>query len=135
MCEIIKYIHFHNKTDLPIMLDSWIDGSNRLHTIKINPRETQIIHSSVGEWHIHSMFEHSSKDRQIWIEKGFEKYTNIGQFRSSPCASGNYSWIDYEDIFECIFSKTELLENEFKGLISFSYAPCKKSVCVKIPRV
>lgn len=68
------YIHFHNNTDLPIMLDSW-------------------------------------------IEKGFEKYTNIGQFRSSPCASGNYSWLDY-GIFECIFSDTESLEC---GLISFSY--------------
>jgi hypothetical protein len=125
-----KYIQFYNNTDLPIMLDSWIDGSNRLHTIKINQREKRIIHSSVGEWHIHSMFEHSSEERQIWREKGFEKYTNIGQFRSSPCASGNYSWLDY-DIFECTFSETESFEN---GLISFSYktlGPAVKNQCIQ----
>jgi hypothetical protein len=69
------------------------------------------------------MFENLSEERKIWIEKGFSKYTNIGKFRSSPCASGNYSWLHHEDIFECIFSKIESSENEVNGQISFSYKP------------
>ena len=104
----IKYIHFHNNTELPIMLDSWIDGSNRLHHIKINPGEKQIIHSSVGEWHINTMFE-SNDDRNKWKEKGLDlyRYLTIGKFRSNRSASGNYSWMEDKDLFECIYTESD----------------------------
>ena len=105
---MIKYIHFHNDSDLPLLLDSWIDGSSMLRTIRIEPREKRIVHSSVGEWHIHSI---TPSDRKIWQE--------IGKFRSDPCASGNYSWLESD--FECIYSEIKTLEiSETRGLMTFS---------------
>lgn len=100
MSNINKYINFYNNTDLPIMIDSWIDGSNVLKCLRVGPREKLVIHSSVGEWHLNAMFE-SADDRKMWKDKGLDECINIGKFRSNPCASGNYSWLDYEDIFEC----------------------------------
>lgn len=117
----IKYIYFHNNTDLPIMIDSWIDGSNKLQHMKINPNEKKIIHSSVGEWHLNTMFE-SMNDRIIWEEKGFNltRYITIGKFRSNRSASGNYSWLE-DDLFECIYMENNHdNNNEIKGLITFS---------------
>ena len=109
--KTIKYIHFHNNTDLPIMINSWVDGSNKLQHIKIHPNEKRIIHSSVGEWHLNSMFE-SIEDRNIWKEKGLDlnRHITIGTFRSNRSASGNYSWIEDEDVFECIFTHIENID-------------------------
>lgn len=122
MSTTIKYSHFHNNTDLPIMINSWIDGSNKLQYIKISPYEKRIIHSSVGEWHLNTMFD-SLEDRRIWEDKGFNlaRYITIGKFRSNRSASGNYSWME-DDIFECIY--TELIDDfkNVKGLITFSYS-------------
>jgi hypothetical protein len=118
MSNLIKFINFHNNTDLPINVSSWIDGSNKLHCLKVNPGEKLVIHSSVGEWHLDAMFNESS-DRQIWVEKGFGKYFIIGKFRSNPGASGNYSWMEYNEPFDCIFSKLETTENDIEELITF----------------
>ena len=121
----IKYIHFHNNTDLPIMINTWIDGSNKLQYIKINPREKRILHSSVGEWHLNTMFE-SLEDRIIWEDKGFNlaRYITIGKFRSNRSASGNYSWLE-DNIFECTYTDTHTTDKtneKIKGLITFSYS-------------
>ena len=35
--QTIKYIYFHNNTDLPLMISSWVDGSNTLKSAKITP--------------------------------------------------------------------------------------------------
>ena len=117
--NIIKYINFHNNSDLPIVIESWIDGSNILSSSKIEPHQCLVIHSSVGEWHLNSMF-YDTDNRKLWKDKGLEKYLIIGKFRSSPCARGDYSWMEY-DIFECkhiIQDKTP--ENNIKNLIIFS---------------
>jgi len=116
----IKYIYFHNNTDLPLNISSWIDGSNILNTTKINPRENLVIHSSVGEWHLDALL--FGDDRKVWIEKGFDYVHLIGKFRSKPCYFGDYSWLDHSDIFDCIYSKIENSNNENKitGLITFS---------------
>jgi len=111
--KITKYIYFHNNTDLPIMVDSFVDNSIFSVSIKVNPREKLILYSNVGEWHMHSMFE-SIEDRQIWGENGLGNCVIVGKFRSDPCASGNYSWLE-DNRFECVY---ETLEN--KGVISLS---------------
>lgn len=125
---INKFIIFHNNTDLPIVVGSWIDGSPIFKELKINPREKKIIHSSVGEWHLNSML-FDKEDYDIWKEKNMTKYINIGKFRSNPCASGNYSWLDYEDIFQCTYSEIDSnidfsqypeSEGKIKGIIIFS---------------
>jgi hypothetical protein len=115
-----KFIHFHNDTDLPIMMDSWVDGSNHLYCRKIDPRQKLVVHSSVGEWHLNAMFR-ELEDRKLWNENGFEKKILVGKFRSKPCASGNYSWMEYDEPFECTYSKVEITdENKIGGLITFS---------------
>ena len=61
--ETIKYINFHNDSELPLNIDSWIDGSNVLQTITVEPREKLIIHSSEGEWYLHSMLQCVKKEK------------------------------------------------------------------------
>jgi hypothetical protein len=119
--ETIKYINFHNDSELPIIIDSWVDGTNRLQSIDIEPGQKLIIHSSVGEWHLHAMLD--TEKRKIWNDKGLKRVVNIGKFRSQPCASGDYSWLDYDNIFDCVYSEIpENLnsENKIRGLITFS---------------
>ena len=119
---VTKYINFHNNTDLPIMIDSWIDGSNSLKCLKINAGEKLVIHSSVGEWHVNSMFD-DDDDWNQWKEYGLEKYINLGKFRSDPCAMNNYSWMEWQDIFNCVYSKCEpSYENNIIGFITFTYS-------------
>ena len=121
MFKTTKYIHFHNNTDMPILVEGWVDktyGLSTLKSLKVLVGEKVVIHSSVGEWHLYSMFT-ESEDREIWKKKGFGdyKYLNIGKFRSDPCASGNYSWVD--DPFECVYSELEEPIENAIGLITF----------------
>jgi hypothetical protein len=114
-----QYIHFHNDTDLPIMVDGWkreMDWLSKIVSIKIEPRQTKIVHSIVGEWYMHSVFE-NEEDRLMW--KGFGKHHIIGKFRSSPCAMGDYSWMEYKEPFHCIYDKVEITDtNNVMGRIT-----------------
>ena len=119
-----KYIHFHNDTDLPIVVEGWVSTSYGLSTLKgltVQSGEKLIVHSSVGEWHLNTMFQ-NAEDLETWKKKGLDgnRYTIIGKFRSDPCASGNYSWMEYDDSpFECVYSEfAEPIENVF-GMITF----------------
>ena len=116
----IKQIYFHNTTELPVMIDSWVDGTNTLYSQRIGAGEKVLLHSSVGEWHVHCMMK-DEIDRKIWIEKGLKKYLLIGKFRSQPCASGNYAWMEWDKQFECIYSEND--SEDVKGLITFIYNP------------
>jgi len=116
--EPTKYIYFHNNTDLPINISAWVTGSNISKNQIIKPRTKGVLHSSVGEWHIDSMFDVSTEEAKIWREKGLEKHYNIGKFRSDPCASGKYSFMEYTDPFLCIYSKNS--EKKIKGTITFT---------------
>ena len=98
MSRTTKYILFHNDTDVPIVADSWMDGSNILQYIKIEPRQKLVIHSSVGEWHLNGMLY--GEDKKLWDDKGLRKHILVGKFWSDPCASGNYSWMEH-DVFKC----------------------------------
>jgi len=116
MSEPIKYIYFENKTNLPVQIESWVDGSNTMKTIRVGPGEKWMVHSSVGEWHIDSMF-YEDPDREAWTKAGLEKHTIVGKFRSQPCASGNYSWMEYDEPFDCNY--TEIANESVNGLIQF----------------
>ena len=89
-----------------------------MHSIQIGPDEKKILHSSVGEWHMDSMFNDHS-DCDIWKTAGLGKHLIIGKFRSDPCASGNYSWMEYYEPFECVYSEIANSGDEVKGLITF----------------
>jgi hypothetical protein len=107
------------------MLEAWVDGSNKLHTKKINAGEKYLVHSSVGEWHLNSMF-FDTKDYNEWTEyfgknsMGYTKYTLVGKFRCKPCYFGNYSWMEYEEPFECVYSKEDPDQNGIYGLMTYS---------------
>jgi hypothetical protein len=116
MYDEIKYILFHNATNLPIQICAFVDWSNSLHSTVINASETVVLHSSVGEWHMDSMFE-NSEHRKAWEDAGLEKYSNVGKFRSKPCATGNYSWMEYNDPFDCAYVDINHEHAKYKGLI------------------
>ena len=117
-----KYMYFHNDTDLPLMIDSWIENSNILYCRRIEAGEKSIVHSSVGEWHLNIMFP-NNQDYQLWEEKEpeFTKYNRciLGKFRSLCCAYGEYSWMEYDEPFHCDYSLSEPDENNISGLIRF----------------
>jgi len=111
----VEYIHFHNASPFPVMIDTWINTT--LESFRIPSSHIVLLESSVGEWNIHSMFP-DRKDRKLWYQqKGLEKLTNIGTFRNKPCAKGNYAWMEYDEPFHCIYS--EFKNSEVKGLITF----------------
>lgn len=113
--EPIKYIYFHNNTDLPLQICRWTTGSNTLKSTRIGPNKKHLLHSSLGEWHMDSMFGDDA-DCELWKAAGLEKHSIIGKFRSEPCIQGNYSWMEYYEPFDCIYSETY---GEVKGLITF----------------
>lgn len=119
MDKTIKQIWFHNNTDLHINLSGWVtvmDGLSSLKTTVVNPGEKIIAFSTVGEWHLDSMF-FNDEYYKPWIQRGLQKYHNVGKFRSQPCASGNYSWMEYDEPFVCQYSE---IEDDVKGLITLT---------------
>jgi hypothetical protein len=112
--ETIQNIYFYNDTDFPIMIDAW--NANKLQSKRVGPRENVVLYSSVGEWHINSML-FDTEDRKIWEDAGLAKHTIVGKFRSSPCASRNYSWMEYDEPFDCVYSECD--NGEVKGQINF----------------
>lgn len=131
-----KYIYFYNNTHLPIMLESWVDNSCQLKRSKINPGEKRLVHSSVGEWHLSSIFK-EGKDNNEWTEcfgkneMGYTKYAFIGKFTTKPCYFGNYSWMDYEEPFQCVYSRETPDENGVNGLITYSLIDKDNSFVLK----
>jgi hypothetical protein len=103
----IKYIRFHNNSNLPVIVEAWVNGSNTLQSAVIEGGRKIILHSSVGEWHLTSMFDGEQiKEEELWEKAGLSKCSIIGKFRSNPCAMGNYSWMDY-NIFQCKHTKVD----------------------------
>lgn len=97
------FINFHNNTSQSITLEAWSEVKNGITSLKstfVLPGEKLFVYSSVGEWIIND-----------------NEFYRIGKFRSQPCASGNYSWINQNE-YECIYSETN--ENDIIGLMTFS---------------
>ena len=114
---IQKNIYFKNDLDIPIMLDSWRDGSNKLHMIRVGSKETVIATSGMGYWYLNSMLK-DPIDRQQWVDAGYKDYVSLGNFSSMPCAQGNYSWLEHPNIFKCEYTPTS--KDDFvPGLITF----------------
>jgi len=118
----VKYIYFQNNTDLPIEISSWIDGSNTLHHFTVNAFQKLKIHSSVGEWHLNIPYDET--EFKVWKDKnlGIDRVCPyIGKFRSEAGASGNYSWLNAMDVFECVY--TVYKTNDDNGIIDSFVTP------------
>ena len=114
----IKEIWFYNNTDLHINVSGWVsvmDGLSSLKSVVVKPSEKIIVHSSVGEWHLDSMF-YDDEYYKLWKDRGLEKYHIVGKFRSQPAASGNYSWMEYDKPFTCTYSE---IEENVRGVMTF----------------
>jgi len=118
MDKRIKQIWFDNKTDLHVNVSGWVSvmyGLSSFKTVLVKPGEKLVVCSTVGEWHIDSMFCNDEYYKP-WKDRGLEKYSNIGKFRSQPCASGNYAWMEYDKPFTCTYSEAE---GDVNGLMTF----------------
>jgi hypothetical protein len=65
-------------------------------------------------------------DYKLWRERGLKWYVNLGKFRSKPCASGNYVWMEWEHIFDCVYNEYETTFYEktnepITGLVTFVF--------------
>lgn len=111
-----KDVYFHNCTDLPIMINSFVDGSSQLFCRKVEPKEKVLVHSSVGKWYLDSMFPLLS-DIKKWREKGLEKCVLVGEFQTQACFSGERVWME-QDAFRCIYSPG--LEGDYETMSLYS---------------
>jgi len=112
-----QYIYFHNDTDLPVNISAWVTGSNTLQHQIVKAGQNGILHSSVGEWHMDSMFNFGTEEAKIWKERKLEKHCIVGKFRSEPCISGEHSFMEYDEPFACIYTANP--ERKIKGTITF----------------
>ena len=115
-------IYFSNLTNLPIMIDYWInhltlDGLSELKSIRISPKEKVILKSLVDSWKINAMFP-EYEDKELWKNNGLSNIIQIGSFRSTPCASGSYISMK-TDHFRCVYSKVKNGQDGITGMISF----------------
>jgi hypothetical protein len=120
----MKQIYFHNNTDVPIMIDYWIDETwveniCCSNSIKIEPREKRMIHSSLGQWNLHSEF-HNSQDTKIWKDKGLDILNPVGNIACNPNTKEKYTFINYD-----IFSLELYQEENNYAIITFSYKKVK----------
>ena len=87
--KVVEDIDFLNNTDHNVLLEAWQHDTNQMQTVNIPPKIQTKVTSCVGEWHMTSG----------------KSYKYIGKFRSKPCASGNYSWMEtYE--YVCCYQNT-----------------------------
>jgi hypothetical protein len=85
---------FKNATNFPIIVASWrevLPGLNKFIDEIIQPHTKQTVYSDVDEWILGSQFFKEEED-DIWKKEGLIKYGRIAKFRTSSCASGNYTW-------------------------------------------
>ena len=104
--ELTKYFpKFINKSGLPINIETWqtlSSGIESLHSVLVKPDEEYIMPSTTREWYLQTYLDTDMCDQ--WIEIGIKPGYQIGKFRNKPCASGNYSWMDYDN-FDIIYDK------------------------------
>lgn len=89
---------FTNSSELPIIVESWINNNNMISTLTENvvlPFHSTIISSDTGEWYLHNLLS-DSKLFNIWKENGYEANSRIGKFRNGSAYDGSYSWMEDE---------------------------------------
>lgn len=102
-------INFHNKTNLPIMVEGWVRISHYLNSLEgiiIYPNTECMVTSITGEWYMNTMFMEIELSN-MWNSAGFFDYT-IGKFKSEPCINGNYSWM-YNNHFDAIYDNNTIV--------------------------
>jgi hypothetical protein len=115
-----EHIKFLNNTDLPINVYGFQNGVWAGLTVR--PSEEVVLYSTVGEWHLDSMF-YNDEDSKIWKDQGLQKYHIVGKFRSDPCALGDFSWMEFNDgAFNCVYTELLSTEDGIKGHITFERA-------------
>ena len=113
-------IYFSNLTNLPIMIDYWINNSisvNEVKSMRIGPKEKVLTKSSIDCWNINAMFT-EYEDIKLWKNNGLSDIIQIGSFSSTSCANGNYIWMKTYH-FRCVYSKVKNGQNGITGMISF----------------
>ena len=97
--ELAKYFPtFINNSGLPINLETWqtkAPGLETLNAVLVKTGEQIVVPSTTGEWYLQTYLKNEFADE--WIQDGFRVGYQIGKFRSKPCASGDYSWMDYDN--------------------------------------
>ena len=102
--ELAKYFPtFINNSGLPINLETWQPDGPGLETTKtvlVKSGEKIVLPTSTGEWYLQTILdkEYADEWKAAKINPGYQ----IGKFRSKPCASGDYSWMDDEH-FQIIY--------------------------------
>jgi len=124
----MEYITFVNDTPFPVIVETWENfgkhGLSRMVNVTVNeyqelnciflpknmdsftfiPEESlNVLYSITGEWHINSFFTNSEISDK-WKKHKLPQ-TVIGKFRSSPCMSGNYSWMFIDKYFNMFYDK------------------------------
>lgn len=69
-----------------------------------NREAINTLYSITGEWYIHSLFTEKEISKQ-WKKHKLPQ-TNIAKFRSSPCARGDYFWMNIENHFNMYYNET-----------------------------
>lgn len=102
--ELAKYFPtFINNSGLPINLETWQPDGPGLETTKtvlVKSGGKIVLPTSTGEWYLQTFLDKEYADE--WEAANINPGYQIGKFRSKPCASGDYSWMDDEH-FQIIY--------------------------------
>ena len=98
--ELAKYFPtFINNSGLPVNLETWqperVPGLETLNAVLVKTGEQIVLPSLTGEWYLQTYLSKELADE--WIAAGLRPGEHVGKFRSKPCASGDYSWMDYDN--------------------------------------
>ena len=96
---------FINNSGLPVNIETWqskLRGLETMESVLVKSGEKIVLPSTTDEWYIETYLNKELADE--WKAAGLRPGYRIGKFRSKPCASGDYSWMD-EDKFDIIYDK------------------------------
>jgi hypothetical protein len=93
---------FINNSGLPINIETWQTYGSIVttKTVLVKSGEKIVLPSTTGEWYIQTFLTEPFADE--WKAAKINPGYQIGKFRSKPCASGDYSWMDDEH-FQIIY--------------------------------
>ena len=119
----INKIYFENLTNLPVMIDYWTKYQNlndlfELKSIRIGSGEKKILINYCNQWSINAMLP-DKEDKDLWKNYGLSDIIDIGTFTSSPNIRGEYSIIHTDNLFRCIYSNVQNIEEGVNGKITF----------------
>ena len=101
--EQAKYFPtFINNSGLPINLETWQQETT--NTVLVKSGEKIVLPSTTGEWYLQTFLTNPFADE--WKAANINPGYQIGKFRSKPCASGDYSWMD-DERFQIIYDKVQ----------------------------